>query len=226
MAEGLAPYNFDRTFVQEDRRQPTSFGGRRKSDRSEHALDAEALRAEIEMLREQQQAELVRTREEAFQAGLDHARADREAAVLSSIDALQATLEELARNRETMLSEFTQDAAELAIAAADAIAGHATGIAPDKTVSDAIGRVLAQIARGEEIQVAVHPDLIESLRAKIDERQADNRKNIAISLNPDASVAAGDAVLTWDRGGVSINAEARRAAITAELEPLLAGSEG
>ncbi len=223
MAGTVTPFNFDRTFAPEDRRQSGTFGGRRKSDQTDHALDAEALRAELEMLRQQQQDELAQTRQEAFQAGIDHARTERDAAVLSSIDALQASLEEIAQDRDTLHAEYSQDAAELALAAADAIAGHSAATAPNKAVDEVIGRVLAQLGRGEEVQVSVHPEIADDIQAKISSRQSDNRKRISLIITSDEGVLPGDAVLTWDRGGVSINAEARRAAILAELEPLLAG---
>lgn len=229
MAETVTPFNFDSFPApahQPDRRKGSSFGGRRKTDQSEHALDAEALRAELEMLREQQQQELTRTRQEAFQAGIDHARTERDAAILSSIDALGAALEDAAADRESLIAEYSQDAAGLALVAAEAIAGHATGIAPSRAIDEGIGRVLAQLARGEEIQVAVHPELAEDIQRRIEAREAGNRKRISLTVVEDEAIAPGDAVLTWDRGGISINAEARKAAIIAELEPLLAGPKG
>lgn len=238
MAGQAIPFRFDRDlaadaqpagaqpFSGQDRRRGSSFGGRRKSDHSEHALDAEALRAELAHLRDQQKEELDRTRREAFQAGLDHARTERDAAILSSIDALQASVEEVLSNRDALLAEFSQDAANLALVAAEAIAGHAIALDPGKTVDDAIGRVLAQLARGDDVQVAVHPDLVEGISAKIEARKSDNRKNISLTVVSNDALAPGDAVLAWDRGGVTIDIEARKKAIHTELEPLLAGPKG
>lgn len=212
----ITPFAFDRIFEPERRRD-----SRRKGDASDLAIEVDALRIEIEALHKSQQDELARTRTEAFQAGLDHARTERDSAILSSLDALQASLEAVCENRDELVAECSQDAAELALAAAEKLAGHAIQLDPGRTIDDAIGRVLSQVARGQEVHVTVHPDLLEEIEGRIEMRQTNDRRRLFLSVSGDPAVAPGDAVLAWDRGGVTLDAAARRTAIMAELEPLL-----
>ncbi len=88
-------------------------------------------------------------------------------------------------------------------------------------VDEAIGRALAQVARGQEIDVKVHPDLVEDIEARIAERQSRDRRRLALVVSGDASLAPGDAVLRWDRGGVIVDAQSRRQAVLDELAPIM-----
>ncbi|MBR0550938.1 FliH/SctL family protein [Stakelama marina] len=218
----VKPFGFDRVFAEPERRREY----RRKTDASDLAIEVEALRAELNALRQSQQDELARVRTEAFEAGLDHARTERDAAILSSLDALQASLEAVSDQRDELVAEYSSDAAELALVAADTLAGHAVRLEPGRTIDEAIGRVLSQVARGQEVHVTVHPDLLDDIERRVEARQANDRRRLFLSVSADPNVAPGDAVLVWERGGVTLDAAARRAAVMTELEPLLKRGDG
>ncbi|MBY8337870.1 flagellar assembly protein FliH [Alteriqipengyuania sp. NZ-12B] len=215
----VRPFDFDRTFAMPVREPARQY--RRKTDAAELAHDVDALRRQIARIEESHAEELARTRTEAFEAGCSHVRAERDAAILSALDAVQASLDELSEQSGELQAQAEADAIEVAFAAAEVLAGQAVAQQPGGAVDEAIGRALAQVARGQEIDVKVHPDLVEDIEARIAERQSRDRRRLALVVSGDASLAPGDAVLRWDRGGVIVDAQSRRQAVLDELAPLM-----
>ncbi|WP_010545174.1 FliH/SctL family protein [Sphingomonas elodea] len=184
-------------------------------------IELAALRAEIALLKADQQAVIDKARAEGFEAGLAQARSEREVALLSAVDALHASIEVIDAQFTEIAERVTSEATEVALAAADHIAARAIERAPGDAIDAAIGRVLGQVARGTELQVRVHPDLVEDIEAKIADRQSRDRRKLSLTVAPDATLAMGDALINWDEGGLALNAQARRDAVAAELESLL-----
>ncbi len=184
-------------------------------------IELAALRAEVALLKSDQEAVIARARAEGFEAGLAQARSEREVALLSAVDALHAGIEVIDAQFTEIAERVTSEATEVALAAADHIAARAIERAPGDAIDAAIGRVLGQVARGTELQVRVHPDLVEDIEAKIADRQAKDRRKLSLTVAPDATLAMGDALINWDEGGLTLNAQARRDAVAAELESLL-----
>lgn len=179
------------------------------------------LRAELAAFKAEQGAQLALARAQGFEAGLTQARAEREAALLSAVDALQAGLETIDEKFEEVSQRVTGEAAEIALAAADMIAGRALEAAPSDAIDSAIGRVLGQVARGTELEVRVHPDLVDAIEGCIAERQSKDRRKLFLTVIADATIVLGDAMIGWDQGGLAVDATARREAVRAELETLL-----
>jgi len=215
----VRPFGFDRTFTLPPREPVRQY--RRKTDAAELGFEVDALRSQIARLEQAHQEELARTRSEAFEAGCNHVREEREAAILSALDAVQASLDEVAEQASEIRAQAEADAIELAFAAAEALAGHAIEHQPGGAVDEAIGRALSQVARGQEIEVRVHPDLVEDIETRIAHRQSQDRRRLGLLVNADDTLAPGDAVLSWDRGGVVVDAEMRRQTLLEELAPLL-----
>ncbi|MBW4330469.1 flagellar assembly protein FliH [Stakelama sp. CBK3Z-3] len=209
------PFAFDRVFVD----MPAA---REAGISDSMAIEIETLRTELEQLREDHHAELARARVDGFEAGLTQARNEREAALLSAVDAIQADLESIGGSLDTTCSELTRDAAELALAAAGHIAGRALAEHPANAIDDAIGRALAQVARGTELLIRVHPDLESDITERITKRQAADRRRLNLHVAPDPDLAPGDARIEWDEGGLLVDRAAREAAVREELEGLLA----
>ncbi len=185
------------------------------------SLELGALRTEIAALKAEHGAQIALARAQGFEAGLAQARGEREAALLSAVDALQAGLETIDERFDEVSQRVTGEAAEIALAAADMIAGRALETGPADAIDAAIGRVLGQVARGTELEVRVHPEIAEAIEARIVERQARDRRRLNLAVVPDATVAIGDAMIGWDQGGLAVDASARRDAVRAELETLL-----
>jgi flagellar assembly protein FliH len=191
-------------------------------------LDAEALRLRVEQLelelfhlRGEVEAQVVRARAEGFQAALDQVRGERQAALLAATDALHAAIEALDARFDDIATELAREGAEIALAAADHIAGEALAARPIAAIEGALDRALRQLRRGQPITIRVHPDLVAEVEALIAARQAQDRRRLALAVVADPALALGDAQLVWDDGGLGVDATARRAAVARELDQLL-----
>ncbi|WP_298675591.1 FliH/SctL family protein [uncultured Sphingomonas sp.] len=183
--------------------------------------DLDTLRVELRILQASRAEQLAAARAEGVEAGLAQARAEYDVALLSAVDSLQAGIEAIDARFDEVSARITGEAAEVALAAADMIAGRALEHAPDAAIDAAIGRALAQVARGTELRVRVHPELVEAIEAKIAQRQAQDRRRLNLTVLSDPTVAPGDARIVWEEGTLALDAESRRSAVLSELESLL-----
>lgn len=185
------------------------------------ALEVATLRAELALMRSEQESALALARAQGYEAGLAQARSEREVALLSAVDALQAGIEGIDAQFGKVSERVTGEATEVALAAAELIAGRALEVAPGMAIDEAIGRVLGQVARGTELQVRVNPDLMDDIESRIADRQSRDRRKLNLIVVPDETIAIGDARIGWEEGGLALDAQARRQAVVEELETLL-----
>jgi flagellar assembly protein FliH len=210
----IAKFRFDRVFGAVD-------PGNDNGAAADVAARAAILQAELDLLRDERDRAIVQARAEGYEAGLADARAERETATLSAVDALQAAVEALDEQIDDIAKASRADAAELALAAAELIAARALELLPAQAIDEAIDRVLKQVARGTQLVVRVNPELRPEIERLVEARINSDRRKLSIQVFSDAALPAGDALIAWDEGGLSLDAAARRAAIAAELEPLL-----
>lgn len=210
----IRPFAFDRVFAG----APPAEAAR--SD-DLHAAVA-ALELQAVHTRTGHEAALARARAEAFDAGVAQARAERDTALLAAIDALGASLENVDAQIADMTVRVTADAAGIALAAADHLAARALAEQPGAAIDEAIGRTLAQVARGTELQVRVHPDFANEVERLIGVRRAGDRRELRLHVVGDGMLAPGDACIAWDGGELTLDVAARSAAIREELDALLA----
>lgn len=183
--------------------------------------EREHLLAEVEHLRGEVARAEERGRAEGEARALERFRAERDTALLAAADALHAAIEELSERFETVEEVVTRDGAALAVAAAEHLAGRALADAPQASIDQAIGRVLGELRRGTPLEVRVTPELVPAVEAAVAERQARDRRRLGVTVIPDATLPAGDARLSWERGSAVLDAAARRDALTRELDRLL-----
>lgn len=210
----IKPFAFDRVFAMPAGAAPDA----RAEDLS---LEIAALEATVARLREEHRGELERARLDGFDAGLAQARAEQGAALLAAVDALQGSIELTEERIDAVATRITRDAAEVALAAADLLAGHALHHAPGVAIDEAIGRVLQQVARGQHVTVRVHPTLADEVEGLIAERQNGDRRRLNLHVAADDTLVPGDARIEWDHGGLTLNAAERAEAVRAELCTLL-----
>jgi len=208
----IKPFGFDRVFA-----MPAAS----VTDAGDLHAQLLAREAEIEQMRADHAGELARARADGFDAGLTQARGERGAALLAAVDALGCMLEMADERVAALTISLTQDATQVALAAAELLAARAVDARPAAAIDEAIGRVLKQVARGQELLVRVHPDLVEEVEQLVAVRQAADRRRLHLQVAPDAQLARGDARIDWDQGGLSLDAAARAAAVRAELDALL-----
>ena len=210
----IRPFAFDRIFAMPAAAAPTL----RTEDLQ---LQIVSLEAELERMAVDHMTALTLARAEGFDAGLSQARGEQHAALLSATDALQSTLELTDERLEEIITRATQDAAGVALAAAEMLAGRAIAHDPNLAVDQAIGRVLEQVARGQDVWVRVNPSLVEDVKTLIGERQSRDRRRLNLHVVPDEQLISGDAQIEWDQGGLTLDAAERAIVVRAELESLL-----
>jgi len=210
----IRPFGFDEIFE-------IAVPSPEEGDEADLSLRVSVLEAELALLRADAEATLARTQAEAFAAGLAQAQAEQRVALLAAVDALHAAVEGVEDQMAAIATEAARDAGAVAHAAAELLAGHALAHAPAAAVDAAIGRALSQVARGQEVQVVVHPDLVVAVEELIATRQAADRRRLHLSALGDPQLAPGDAHVRWDAGGIVLNAAARAAAVREALADLL-----
>lgn len=210
----VKPFGFDRVF-RFAASEPTA------TNNGELLKQIAALQAEIDQLTAERDAMLARARADGFEAGLAQAHGERGTALLAAADAVHAALDDvdarLAQGADSMMKE----AAEVALAAAEMLAGHAIEAAPARAVDEALARVIQQIGRGTPLTVRVHPDLHAEVDRLIAVRDGHDRRKLSVAVIGDESIAIGDALIFWDEGGLAVDSAQRRAAVLAELGALI-----
>lgn len=215
-ASMIKPFAFERVFSQ------AASADAAKPDPMILQGEVETLRAQLERVGLDKEMALAQARAEGVQAGLAEARAEREAAMLAAIDALQAGIEQIADEVGEAVAKATAEAAELALATADLLAGRAIAAAPAETIDAALGRVLEQLGRNPRLQIRVHPSLVEEMERLVAARQAGERRRMHLHVAPDDTIPIGDTLISWDEGGLRLDMDARRQAVREELDGILA----
>lgn len=209
----IKPFAFDRDFARATNRDGLSA--------IELELELRSLQTEIERTKKDHATALAAARADGFEAGLAHARSDLDVAVLAAVDAMQASLENVEEQVAAVTQEMNRQATQLAIAAAELIAGRAIAHAPEAAIDAALGRVLEQVGRGPRLQIRVNTSLVARMEALIGERASRERRRMTLTVIADETLPVGDAFIFWDDGGLALDANARRAAVAEELGCLL-----
>lgn len=180
-----------------------------------------ALLGELEALRGASEEATRRARQAGFAEGVAIGREEAGGALLAAVDALHGALEEIDTRLQDQVRTITQDSVEVALAAAEMLAGHAVATSPARAVDEALGRVLEQVARGTPIEIHVHPSLVERMEACLQVRTSRERRALSLTVIADERIAPSDGRIVWPSGGAVLNTAARRAALISELAPFL-----
>lgn len=223
-AISIKPFGFDRVFrfgaAAEEQQGPVT------PPVEELQAQIAALQERIEQVRQDQETALIKARSEGVAQGLAQARGERAEAMLSATDALHAALDDLGGQWGAERERLMRDAADVALCAAEMIAGHAIRQEPGRAIDEALGRALRQVARGTALLIRVHPDSLEDVERMVAERRAGERRALNIGIVADADIAPHDAHIGWAEGGLVVDASARRAAVARELGGLIGEGEG
>lgn len=210
----VKPFGFDRVF-----HFATAELAMKAAD-AETAERIDALHGEIARLVDVHAMELRQARADGFEAGLHQANSELNAALLAAVDAVHDALGDVDERLIEAVDAMKKDAADVALIAAEALAGHAVAAAPAQAIGDALGRVLRQVARGTRLDIRVNPALAEEMERCVEDRKGQERRKLSIAVIADETVVSGDARIMWDEGGLAVDAAARRQAVLDELAPL------
>lgn len=180
-----------------------------------------ALQERITQMHSDQEMAVHKARSEGMAQGLAQARRERAEAMLAATDALHAAIDDLDGQLAEISDRIMREAAEVALVAAEMIAGHALKQQPGRAIDEALGRTLKQVARGTALHVRVHPDSLAEVERLIAERRAGERRALSITVAEDADIAPHDAHVGWAEGGLIVDAAARRAAVRRELDGII-----
>lgn len=223
----IQPFGFDRVFFHPadmPAHDPTPLPAEpppRETTVADLREELAEMEARIERLQADHRAELARARADGFEAGASQARAERGEALLAATDALHGALDAIEARFDTMARTMVGEAGAVALHAAELLAGHAVDTAPTRAVSEALARVLDQVAQGTALVMRVNPSMREEIAVLIDAREAKAGRPLSITVVDDVEVPDGDARIEWSAGGLNIDAEARRAAVMSELAGVL-----
>ncbi|WP_103728731.1 FliH/SctL family protein [Novosphingobium sp. HII-3] len=220
-AATIQPFGFDRVFFH---KVDTPVAPPQLPDEpSFEALQeqVEDLQALVERMKAEHAAELARARADGFEAGAAQARTERGEALLAATDALYASLDLVECRFDEAAQRMVGEAGAVAFHAAEMLAGHAIDEAPARAIDEALGRALDQVVRGTALVVRANPEMCEDIAALIEAREGRAGRALSITVVSDEEVAPGDARIDWNAGGLDVDAQARRAAVLAELDGVL-----
>lgn len=207
------PFGFERVFA------PTI--ARRAGMTQDQSSEVRSLQAQLARCEASRDAALIEARRDGFEAGLTQARSETAAALLSAAQHVVASVEHLATEFADAEARISGAAGELALVAAEVLAARAIADTPLTAIEAAIGRVLTQAGVHEELLVHVHPSLVEPLRAMLAASAGLQARPLLLTVVADDRIKPGDVRIAWERGGLSLDAAARAAAVRAELASLL-----
>lgn len=220
MTVQVTPFQFDRVF---SKKPVLGDGGMASGTRSSAGEDD--LRREIERLHAHYKAELDKARMDGFQTGLAQARAERDSAVLSAVDAVQLGLETMREQLGDVVREMKREVAGLALDAAEAIAGHAIQNCPLDLIVSTLHDVVDQVVAGTAIEVIVHPEMQGPLQAALQSHVRLRRREPDLAVVADDTVEPGDARLVWRQGGVELSRAERADMVRTEIEAVLQSAD-
>lgn len=214
----IKPFGFDTVF----RFGPAVDDAQPSSAESE-GLHHKIVDLQNQLLKAQQERdEAVAAAHEAGVAeGLTQARSERGEALLAATDALHAGLDDLASQFDEVSERLTRDAAQVALFAAEMLAGHAIAQTPGRAFDEALGRALKQISFNTDLMVQVHPDSRSDMDAVVATRLARNGGIPTITVVENPAIAPNDAHISWAEGGLAVDAAERRRAVLEELGTLI-----
>jgi flagellar biosynthesis/type III secretory pathway protein FliH len=172
-----------------------------------------------------QRAREDRARADGFEAGRSLALHDAATRSADAIQAIAGRLSIALADTDALTAMLSEDAAELAIAAANRLAGP---VAPPVFVAHARARLQAIIADqlgAPRISVSVSPAMQAHVQAAADHVVAANDYAGRVDIVADASLADGDLVVDWISGALTERRRDRLAALAARIDDYFSQGE-
>lgn len=209
----IRPFQFDRDFT--STLSSASFSTAELQEELEH-LKARLATSEAEM-----DVRLAAAREDGFAAGLAHARADQQMALLAALDALQAAVEAADADLTDMRAQMLDGAADLALAAAEQLAAISLAAEPTAAIQAAVEKAADEAGLDARLRIQLNP-----ADATVVETSASHwtLRTVAIEIVPDPAIAPGDARISWGTSAMVLDKADRRNRVEAAISDAIAAS--
>lgn len=144
-----------------------------------------------------------------------------EAGAAAAAEAAMKRLSPAAQQITAIAEQLRREAAELAMAAAKAIAGSALDRRGAETAAEAVAAMLSQLKAKPQIVALVAPEALPHVRQRLEALQLTGQlKDISVAADPKAKL--GDWRVEWGEGAAGFKADDIEAAVRAALNARLA----
>ena len=178
------------------------------------------LQAELERSRTELRTLTDFARDEGVRLGLEQARSELQASLLSATDCVNDALDNFATELTGRFERVVRDSAGLAFAVGEHLAAQALDHSPLSAIEGALGAVLSEMHKLTDLEIEVHPTLVGPLEQALRGSPMVSRK-LNLAIHPDERLEPGDAQISWGEGGLKVDAASRRAALLEALGVVL-----
>jgi flagellar assembly protein FliH len=209
----IRPFQFDRDFT--GTLSPRSFSA------AELQQEVEELKARLATTEADLDVRLAAAREDGFSAGLAHARADQQMALLAALDALQAAVETTDAEMSDIRASLLDGAADLALAAAEQLAALSLAAEPTAPIHAAIEKAAAEAGLDARLRIQLNP-----ADATVVETSASHwtLRTVSIDVVPDPAIGPGDARISWGTPALVLDQADRRARVQSAISDAIAAA--
>jgi flagellar assembly protein FliH len=138
----------------------------------------------------------------------------------ASVDNIVSRLAPVSAQLAAISDSLRREAAELALAAARKIAGHALDANGVQIATDAIAEAVKMLKLNPTVTVNVAPEAIPEVTHRLEELRKQGRAGMVLFI-PDHKARPGDWSVEWAEGSVGFSREDVEAAIAAVIEARL-----
>lgn len=172
--------------------------------------------------------DLIAARQEGFTQGEAQANGSLDRSATESLRAIAGMMQMMLGRLSDEAQSLRQDASDVAIAAARAVAGAALDEFGPEAITDIVGTAVSQLRETPRLVVRVAPALVDNIEQRLTLCAREAGFNGEIAVRADEHASLGDCVLDWSDGSITHNRAAAFEAIEQAAQKWLtsAQSEG
>ena len=209
----IRPFQFDKDF--------TGTLASASFSTAELQADVEHLKARIATAEAEMDVRLSAAREDGFAAGLAHARADQQMALLAALDALQAAVETTDTELTDLRNQLLDGAAELALAAAEQLAAFSLAAEPTGAIRAAVEKAAEEAGLDAHLRIQLNPADAATIEASASHWAL---RSVSVEVLPDPAIACGDVRISWGTSTLTLDRAYRRSRVDATVADAIAAA--
>lgn len=171
------------------------------------------------------EADLAAAREEGLQRGRQEAAQATDRATAEALRAIARMMQMMLSGLATEAQNLRGDALDVAMTAAQLMAGHALDQFGTEAVEGFLTDAVSQLRDVPRLVVKVTPELVEDIAPRLEQAARDAGFDGQVVVRPDPAAQAGDVTLEWAEGSIHHDRASSFAAIEAAAERWLAAAK-